>query len=242
VTADPNRRVYLSPEGWEDKVSPIMKFRLTYRGVVRPSQPHGNGELSDKQQSLAEHKMQIRRVFHRQLAKLWREHPTLSGLMYCKGCGVQNKHIAAHLGTGIDGHDLAHISDYIAEKFPRSGFNFCPISCEEFALSCSLEILFLRQGVPYGTLIGGDLDNRIKTVIDALSIPTALPSGFTPTKDENVFYCLLDDDNQVSSLSVTSDTLLEEFDSPDEHGRDAMLVIGVELRPYMPTHFNLAFA
>jgi hypothetical protein len=186
--------------------------------------------------------MAIRRVFHRQLKALWEVHPTLSRLMYCQNCGIQNNHIAEHLGTGIDGHELAHVKDYISKRFKHNGFNFCPLACEEFSLSCTLDILFLRHGTPSGTISGGDLDNRVKTLIDALSKPSAMSANDTPQEGEDPLFTLLQDDNQVSALTVQSDTLLEQFSDPDPHQRDAIVVIAVELRPYMPTHFNLAFA
>jgi len=74
-----------------------------------------------------------------------------------------------------------------------------------------LDILFLRPSEP-GALIGhgGDLDNRIKTLLDALRMPNAeeIPNGAQPSQDEWPFYCLLQDDALVTALSVTTDRLL----------------------------------
>lgn len=246
MTINPDRRVYLSPEGWEHEVAPIMKFRLTYRGPILPSQPGNPSSDSPKQQSLSEHKMEIRKAFHRQLKRLWSVHPTLSNLQYCKNCGIENRHVSEHLGTGIEGHDLAFVKDYLANQFPLNEYRFAPIACRDFGVLCQVEILFLRHGDPSGTVRGGDLDNRVKTVIDALSKPTQVnqlsQKYANPEDGETPFFTVMEDDSLVSSLTVTSDTLLEEFEYPDANGRDAMLVIAIDIRPYMPTHFNLAFA
>ncbi len=223
-----------------------MKFRLTYRGVVKPSQPGNNNETDRQQVSLADHKMEIRKVFHRQLRKLWDTHPTLSNLQYCEDCGIKNQHVSEHLGTGLDEHSLAPVKDHLASKFSLDDYKFVPIACKDFNVLCQIDILFLRHGEPNGIVKGGDLDNRVKTVIDALSKPTQtnqLGCKYqTPVDGEDPFFTVMEDDSLVSSLTVTSDTLLEEFETPDQDGRDAMLVISVDIRPYMPTHFNLAFA
>ena len=50
---------------------------------------------------------------------------------------------------------------------------FQPLVRESFALKCGLDILFLRQESPGKVYQGGDLDNRIKTLLDALSVPQA---------------------------------------------------------------------
>lgn len=57
---------------------------------------------------------------------------------------------------------------------------------------------------------GGDLDNRIKTLLDALRKPsqTELPADDLPTPHELPFYCLLQDDALITTLSVTTDRLL----------------------------------
>ncbi len=222
-----------------------MKFRLTYRGPVKPSQDRKPDTCSEKQVTLAEHKMEIRTVFHRQLKKLWDNHPTLSNLQYCKFCEMNHNHVSKHFESGLDEHELVDVKDHLADKFKLGKYSFVPIACKDFSVLCQIEILFLRHGNPSGTLKGGDLDNRVKTVIDALSKPTQTNQlcgkYHTPADDECPFFTVMEDDFLVSSLTVTSDTLLEEFEKPDRDERDAMIVISVDIRPYMPTQFNLAF-
>ena len=61
-----------------------------------------------------------------------------------------------------------------------------------------------------------------------------------PGEGEDPFFCLLEDDNQVSSFAVETDTLLMPPDGLDA-ARSVKLVVTVELRPYFATPFNLSF-
>ena len=92
-----------------------------------------------------------------------------------------------------------------------------------------MNVLFLRRSSP-GQLIGhgGDIDNRIKTLFDALRVPTVaeLPHGATPENDEKPFYCLLKDDALITTLSVRTDEWLEEGDPSH-----VLLVIHVDVKP-----------
>jgi len=90
-----------------------------------------------------------------------------------------------------------------------------------------LEILFLRRDNP-GYLIasGGDIDNRIKVLFDGLRMPNTVAElgGIPLEPDEDPFFCLLEDDNLITSVSVTTDRLLIPQDS-DEKPHDVHLII-----------------
>jgi len=60
----------------------------------------------------------------------------------------------------------------LANKYQRCGYRFVPFVSKEYALACSLDILFLRRDDP-GNLIksGGDIDNRLKVLFDGLRMP-----------------------------------------------------------------------
>jgi hypothetical protein len=108
-----------------------------------------------------------------------------------------------------------------------------------------LDILFLRRDIPGSALEAGDIDNRVETIIDTLRKPKGaqeLRGNENPLPTEDPFFCLLQDDKLVSGFSVETDTLLDEIVPGDEDKRMAKVVISVELRPYFPTYFNLAFA
>ena len=93
-----------------------------------------------------------------------------------------------------------------------SQFVFLPLVGQAVGLVAELDILFLRPQAP-GYLVqhGGDIDNRIKTLLDALRIPLAadeLPLGDAPRPDEEPFCALLEDDALITRLAITTDQLL----------------------------------
>ena len=106
-------------------------------------------------------------------------------------------------------------------------------------LIARLEITFLRPEEP-GCLItkGGDIDNRLKTLFDALRIPNEaneLPSRVTPQDDEMpIFYCLLESDSLVTSVSVATDRLLVQTGESDE----VLLIIHTIVRGTRVTGIN----
>ncbi len=61
--------------------------------------------------------------------------------------------------------------DVIADQYHEFGYRFVPLVREEISLLCSVGILFLRRDIPGSLLSAGDIDNRIKTVIDTLRRP-----------------------------------------------------------------------
>ena len=130
------------------------------------------------------------------------------------------------------------LKDIIAEHFSIDKYNFVPIVCESFQLQCSLDILLLDENrSPFPK---GDIDNRMKTLIDALRMPTSseLECNRKPCEGEEPFFCLLEDDKLINSFSVERDTLWSENSS----GNFAKVVIGVTIQPTYATGFNLGFA
>jgi len=82
-----------------------------------------------------------------------------------------------------------------------------------------LEITLLRPGAP-GNIVqgGGDIDNRLKTLLDALAVPphdNQLPRN-PPAADETPFFCVLEDDGLITKLSVNTERLLESTNSPSD--------------------------
>jgi hypothetical protein len=123
------------------------------------------------------------------------------------------------------------------------GFNFVPLVTSELSLLCGIDIPMLRNGRPGDIVIagryGGDIDNRIKTLIDALSIPSANEDyvKLTPQEDEMPFFCLLEDDKLLSKISVETDQLLEDIEGGSEN--DVRLTIRISVRPYDVNLWNL---
>jgi hypothetical protein len=85
---------------------------------------------------------------------------------------------------------------------------------------------------------GGDIDNRLKTLLDALKIPDssdALSRGVTLSGDETPFFCLLEDDNLITGINVKTDRLLD----PNAGRSEVVLLIHVRTRPTIGTFINL---
>jgi hypothetical protein len=129
--------------------------------------------------------------------------------------------------------------DQIGTKFARGGFRFVPLVMREFNLVCNLEIVFLRREEPGAVLqTGGDIDNRLKTLFDSLSIPQENQlQGATPQLGEDPFYCLLEDDSLVAGVEIRTERLL---DSP-ANATDVRLVISATVRPTKVTIQSLGF-
>jgi hypothetical protein len=102
--------------------------------------------------------------------------------------------------------------DWIADDHQQCGGRFIPLVSNLGGFACSLDILFLRRDNP-GNMIrsGGDIDNRIKVLLDGLRMPeNDAELGGIPidSQAENPFFCLLEDDNLITKLSVTTDRLI----------------------------------
>jgi hypothetical protein len=173
------------------------------------------------------HVHDIRKEFHKQLKSLWEEHPILH---------AQKEHAL----------QKPNFPTMMYEIFTREGFRWLPIVTEKNGLICKLDILMLRAGRPGKVM--HDVDNRLKTLFDALRMPSGrseLGAGTTkgqvgPASDEDPFYVLLEDDKFITHMAVTTDMLLDPVPgvSPDTAVR---LVLNVTVRPYMAYLENLGY-
>ena len=142
------------------------------------------------------HKHELRRLFHAQLRTLWGHYP------------------------------LAEYKSLIEPRVPTSycllrqngPFTFVPLVTAEMNGTAELSVVLLRPESPGNVITqGGDIDNRLKTLFDALTMPrhmNSLPQGAVPEIDEALFFCLLEDDNLVTSVHVRTEQLLEPVDDP----------------------------
>jgi len=179
------------------------------------------GPLAANGRAIEKHK--IRRHFHPQLRELWSRSPLK------------------------DFRDI-YLADPPREAGPSllsrvEPFRFAPLVSSKIDLIASLDILFLRRDEPGGLVtIGGDIDNRIKTLLDALRMPKA-PSELAkqlPGEGEDPFFCLLEDDALVTELAVVTDRLLEP---PEESSKESHvhLIIKVTIRAARVTWGNTIF-
>jgi hypothetical protein len=86
---------------------------------------------------------------------------------------------------------------------------FIPLVRHSLYLACDVDILFLRHDDDIKVIKrGGDLDNRIKTLFDALRMPSQLEElgGVVPKSDP--LCVVLEDDALIHSFSVKTGKLL----------------------------------
>ncbi len=198
-----------------------MEFRLTYAGKLLS---HKDGE---KLPERSRHVHEVRKAFHKQLKVLWQHHPVLRDI---KKAG------AFRMPGGPQMYEIVS----------SDGFNWLPIVTDTNGLICKLDILMLRS-CPPGEVVH-DVDNRLKTLFDALrkangpdELGAKTAQGqISQSVDENPFYVLLEDDKLITHVAVTSDMLLEPV--RDEHADKAVrLVVNVTVRPYRAYLENLGY-
>jgi hypothetical protein len=201
----------------EDEEGLSVEFRLIYKGRL-PSQGSGGGS------NVAE-KHGIRRQFHLQLKELWRTNVVLERLT--RPTPHTRKLIVPDLRD--DESQQTTGLDWVLRDYSKFGYRFVPLINKKIGIACSLDILFLRRDGP-GNLIesGGDIDNRLKVLFDGLRIPqyNSEVERFPPQEGENPFFCLLEDDELITEVKVTTDRLLIPMEK-DEHVHDIHLVVHV---------------
>jgi hypothetical protein len=190
-----------------------MEFRLVYSGSL-PSQP------SDNRKPLMLEKHAIRRIFHPQLRELWSAVTILREWQHRDFLDTDQT---------MPGKSAA---DIWADNYALGPFRFLPLVTRHNGLACALDILFLRRDGPGNLVVhGGDIDNRIKVLFDALRRPkeNSEIQGLAPDADENPFYCLMDDDSLITDVRVTTDRLLSPVTTPGKI-HDVVLVLTVKLK------------
>ncbi len=175
-----------------------MEFTLVYQGPLK----------ADKERpGWIEHKQAIRRVFHKQLKSLWTIPPLQGQEQWLNDNPPEN--------------DIS-----IIQKV--RDFRFAPLVNQKLALVAEIDITMLRPEAP-GKIVtqGGDIDNRLKTLFDFFRMPETtdeIPKDDKPQEDENPFFCLLEDDNLITKVSVVTDRLLEPYDN------DSFVVLMIKVR------------
>ena len=201
-----------------------MHFYLVYKGPLSATQGKKRGKKRCE-------RIEIRKQIAPQMKRLWETSSALVKLQWDARVPGKDTHV---LGSG-DSPLYPHYESAPAYPMPpgyvdlsggieRFGKSFRPLIRKSLDLTCSLDILFLRQEDP-GSLRkeAGDLDNRIKTFIDALEMPAEQLEG---DESEDVNYPLLEDDTLVRGLNiVTERLLLPEKDYPNQ----VHLIVNVKL-------------
>jgi hypothetical protein len=178
-----------------------MEFTLFYRGELRSNGTPG-------------HKQKLRRAFHPQLERLWALEPLKDS----------REHYIDRPEDGGKEHKDIDLLEH------QGAFDFAPLISAKLCLAADLNITMLRPEDP-GTIVlqSGDIDNRLKTLFDALGIPAhenQIPADDSPRDGENPIFCLLQDDRLITSVSVNTDRLLEA----DTTQNEVVLLIHVKTR------------
>ena len=197
---------------WPEDEGETVEFRLVYKGRIPSQQSHG----------VVEAKHDIRLDVHEQLRALWREHPVL--YKWSKFDEAEAQGARSH-------------ADILADNYQRCNMRFLPLVNNRAGLACALDILFLRRDPPGSPIIsGGDIDNRLKVLIDGLKMPkecSQLPRNWKPGPTHDPLYCLMEDDGLITDIRVTSDRLLIPA-TEDEHRNTVELVIHVTTKIVSP--------
>jgi hypothetical protein len=184
-----------------------MRFTLHYSGPLKTS-------------SGTEEKHRLRRAFHPQLVELWKHEPL--------------KH-EEHLYKPPEPRPVWQTYD---SRRPYGAFTFVPLVTEQMKLAAGLTITMLRPG-RRGQLVlaGGDIDNRLKILFDALTMPqqpNSLPAGAQPGASEDPFFVVLEDDALITTVTVDTQQLLSATVDPSH----VELFIGVQVTAVVLTGGN----
>jgi hypothetical protein len=176
-------------------VRSVMEFHLVYAGDLLKSAGNNNKRTWEKHA--------IRRELHEQIKRLWETHPALK-VYAAKTVELDD------MGNRVSPPQA--FLKRLAHGYSRAGVGFIPLMTEPNGLVCKLDILLLRPEGP-GQILdsAGDIDNRIKTLIDALRIPSdfsEMPKRMGDEPDPNPMFCLMEDDKLVTSIKVETDRLL----------------------------------
>lgn len=157
----------------------------------------------------------VRNAIHPQLCELFATHPTLV--------------------------EMTH-SNFVDSAFPRVMWRdlaFIPVVRSDRKTVCSLDITFLRSGDAPGKVYqGGDLDNRIKTLFDALRMPVPGDAVLPPEPPQQPMRTLLQNDDLITGFRIRSDRLL----TPVSGGKHwVKLIIVVHMTASSVTLDNASF-
>jgi hypothetical protein len=211
----------------------IMKFTLTYDGDLRSNDDYRR-------------KWAIRSQLHPQLRELWEINPALRSVMRqryvpAKGGWLfwASHHEEDQEGSGPKEPEMADLGETrdLCEPMTVKGRQFFPLVRNSLALRCGLKIMFLRKEPPGRVYQGGDIDNRLKTLFDALSMPKP-EQMMEDASIEDPIYCLLEDDGLISKLEVETHQLLSR---PNASKHEVHLVIEVDVRVIDSRAYNQAF-
>jgi hypothetical protein len=207
-----------------------MKFTLIYDGPLPP-----NGSPADK--------WMIRKYIHTQLQELWEIHPSLRDTLrrrFVPRAQPFNINDIHHIADDLNAFTQVPSGEDIdlCESIERKDKKFWPLVRNTHALKCNLAITFLRKEDAGRVYQGGDLDNRLKTLFDALAVPLTDQVVDDQSFSGDPVCCLLEDDALIMGINVQTHQLLAR---PNSKKSDVVLIIGVDVRVVRPRGYNVMF-
>jgi hypothetical protein len=113
--------------------------------------------------------------------------------------------------------------------------SFLPLVTGELYLHAEVFIDLIRPGAPGALVHSGDIDNRLKTLFDALRMPNDVSELVVNTEETDVpIYCLLEDDRLITRVDVASHQLLIEVEP-----KEVILVIKLNVKSTQKTWDNI---
>jgi hypothetical protein len=213
-----------------------MKFTLTYDGELASS---GNSPKPDEV-------WRMRKKFHPQLVELWETHKVLQRVRGDSFVPIEGQyhwdetHHSEPFKPHVAGDFIGPVRN-LCEPIAVHGRSFFPLVRESFALTCALRILFLRKEEPGGLVFqGGDIDNRLKTLFDALRMPSPMSANEVredPTIEDPI-HCALESDALITGIDIKTDRLLSK---PNSSVKEVHLVIEVDVRVTHAKFYNMPF-
>jgi hypothetical protein len=191
-----------------------MRFQLTFDGDL-PSV--GNSPPPRRPAKVAVI-WTLRHAISAQLESLWEHH---------------------HLLRGVGGTQARAAANTLRQPIKRCGHEFVAIVRPALKLKCELCVNMLVNH-SLGSLVTGigDLDNRVKTLLDALRVPKDPQEFKHVTLAPGLYPCLLEDDAMITALHITTDRYLACPSTSPQHVR---LQISVSVLPAENDFSNEAF-
>lgn len=163
----------------------------------------------------AREKHRIREIFHQQLKNLW-NYPPLEEEKQWITLPSDHQHKEPSIKQ-VDGHYFANLI------------------CKSKGMFCELDFLILKPDRPISAF--GDIDNKLKTILDALrypNVPQEIPADWLQEGSQNPLICLLEDDELVTKINVNVDKLLHS-NQPGE----VIMIITVKVKGNLSRMENL---
>jgi len=204
-----------------------MDFYLRYRGPL-PSASRSETRVNEKHD--------IRAALSPQLRDFWMKAPQLELLR----ASIDDLFTQTVKGGRVEvPKPRETLYDFLYNVEFKKCF-FTPLITRSMELTCQLDIRFLRRERPGANTQGGDLDNRLKTLLDGLRIPMAedeIPNSLSPGER---YFCLLEDDSLVTHLNIETSQLFGPLDGHEKEN-DVDLSIHVTVKVALLMMVNMSW-